>query len=190
MATQHDKNYPTVRVTKTVFVLPKSLNPTQTIHLSNLDRECPLLMYVVFFYKSSAAYLNLPLDSIFSCLKSWLEETLSIWYPAAGRLSLNPSDGKLNLWCSNDGAVLVEAVTSGKIIELGDLSQYNEFFEHLAYKPNFHGNFSEMPLVVAHALPEKNQLCGKPASQCGGSLRQCRFYPFADGDYEWTWEFP
>ncbi|KAG4144784.1 hypothetical protein ERO13_D05G060000v2 [Gossypium hirsutum] len=149
MATQHDENYPTVRVTKTVSVLPKSLNPTQKIHLSNLDRQCPLLMYVVFFYKSSAAYQNLPLDSIFSCLKSGLEETLSIWYPAAGRLSLNPSDGKLNLWCSNDGAVLVEAVTSAKIIELGDLSQYNEFFEHLAYKPDFHGNFSEMPLVVA-----------------------------------------
>ncbi|GMI92457.1 BR-related AcylTransferase1, PIZZA [Hibiscus trionum] len=150
MATKHDdENAPTVRVTKTVSVLPKSLHPQQVIHLSNLDRQCPLLMYVVFFYKSSAAFQNLSLGSIFSCLKSGLEETLSIWYPAAGRLSLNPSDGKLNLWCNNGGAVLVEAVTSAKIIELGDLSEYNEFFEHLVYKPDFHGNFSEMPLVVA-----------------------------------------
>ncbi|KAE8700312.1 hypothetical protein F3Y22_tig00110557pilonHSYRG00199 [Hibiscus syriacus] len=66
------------------------------------------------------------------------------------KLNLNPSDGgKFNLWCSNGGAVLVEADTKAKIIELGDLSQYNEFFKHLVYKPDFHGNFSEMPLVVA-----------------------------------------
>ncbi|KAK8513534.1 hypothetical protein V6N13_002272 [Hibiscus sabdariffa] len=148
MATKHDESVPTVRVTKIVPVLPKSLHPQQIIHLSNLDRQCPLLMYVVFFYKSSGALQNLSLGSIFSCLKSGLEETLSIWYPAAGRLSLNPGDGKLSLWCSNGGAVLVEAVTDAKIIELGDLSQYKEFFEHLVYKPDFHGNFSEMPLVV------------------------------------------
>ena len=149
MATKHDENYPTVRVTKTVSVLPKSLHPQQVLHLSNLDRQCPMLMYVVFFYKSSCAYQNLSLDSLFSSLKSGLEETLSIWYPAAGRLSLNLTDGKLNLWCNNSGAVLVEAVTNAKIIELGDLSQYNEFFEYLAYKPVFQGNFSEMPLIVA-----------------------------------------
>ncbi|KAE8682556.1 putative homogentisate phytyltransferase 1 [Hibiscus syriacus] len=150
MATKHDENAPTtVRVIKTVSVFPKSLHPQQIIHLSNLDRQCPLLMYVVFFYKSSGAFQNLCLGSIFNCLKSGLEETLCIWYPAAGRLNLNPSDGKLNLWCNNGGAVLVEAVTDVKIIELGDLSQYNEFFEHLVYKPDFHGNFSEMPLVVA-----------------------------------------
>ncbi|OMO61593.1 Transferase [Corchorus capsularis] len=140
-----------IKVTKTVSVLPKSFHhdPQQILHLSNLDRQCPMLMYVVFFYKSSSAYENLSLDSVFSSLKSGLEETLSIWYPAAGRLSLNPDDGKLNLWCNNNGAVLVEAETNVKIIELGDLSHYNEFFEHLVHKPVFHGNFSDMPLVVA-----------------------------------------
>ncbi|OMO90717.1 Transferase [Corchorus olitorius] len=140
-----------VKVTKTVSVLPKSFHhdPQQILHLSNLDRQCPMLMYVVFFYKSSSANENLSLDSVFSSLKSGLEDTLSIWYPAAGRLSLNPDDGKLNLWCNNNGAVLVEAETNVKIIELGDLSHYNEFLERLVYKPVFHGNFSEMPLVVA-----------------------------------------
>ncbi|KAE8710498.1 putative Type-b response regulator [Hibiscus syriacus] len=99
---QVDGNYPSVRVTKTVTVTvhPKSLHPQQIIHLSNLDRQCPMLMYVVFFYKASFAYRNLSLDSVFNSLKSGLEETLSIWYPAA---------------------VLVEAVTSAKIVELGDL---------------------------------------------------------------------
>lgn len=74
---------------------------------------------------------------------------MSVWYSAAGRLCLNQNDGKLNIWCNNNGAVLVEAVTQVKISELGDLSQYNEFFEKLVYKPVFDGNFSLMPLVVA-----------------------------------------
>ncbi|KAK5773117.1 brassinosteroid-related acyltransferase 1-like [Gossypium arboreum] len=154
MATKkHDdhENYPTVLVTKTVTVHPKPLlhHPQQILHLSNLDRQCPMLMYVVFFYKPCFAYQNLSLGSIFNSLKSGLEETLSIWYPAAGRLSLNQADGKLNLWCNNGGAVLAEAVTTAKIIQLGDLSQYKEFFERLAYKPVFQGNFSQMPLIVA-----------------------------------------
>ncbi|GMY29201.1 brassinosteroid-related acyltransferase 1 [Fagus crenata] len=82
-------------------------------------------------------------------LKSGLEETLSVWYPAGGRLCPNRNNGKLDLWCNNDGAVLVEAVTQVKISQLGDLSQYNDFFEKLVYKPVFDGNFSKMPLVVA-----------------------------------------
>lgn len=72
-----------------------------------------------------------------------------MWHPAAGRLSLNREDGKLNLWCNNEGVVLAEAVAQVKISELGDLSQYNKFFEKLVYKPDFDGDLSKMPLVVA-----------------------------------------
>ncbi|KAK1549827.1 hypothetical protein Q3G72_008561 [Acer saccharum] len=148
-----------VCVTKSVSVYPKSLhhhhhNPQQVVvNLSNLDRQCPMLMYLVFFYKNNNFavdhHLSDDLDSFFTSLKSGLEETLSVWYPAAGRLSPNGDHGKLNLWCNNKGAILVEAVTRAKVSDLGDLSQYNEFFENLVYKPVFNGNFAEMPLVVA-----------------------------------------
>ena len=144
---------PAVCVTKSVSVYPKSLhhhhhNPQQVVvNLSNLDRQCPMLMYLVFFYKNNNFVDDLNL--VFTSLKSGLEETLSVWYPAAGRLSPNGDHGKLNLWCNNKGAILVEAVTRAKVSDLGDLSQYNEFFENLVYKPVFNGNFAEMPLVVA-----------------------------------------
>ncbi|KAF8393067.1 hypothetical protein HHK36_021308 [Tetracentron sinense] len=143
MATQ------TVSVTKTVSVYPKSLHPPTLLNLSNLDRQCPILMYLVFFYNPSHGNQNLSNGSLFHILKMSLEDTLSVWYPAAGRLTLNPSDGKLNLLCNNGGAVLVEAITQVKISELGDLSQYNDWYEKLVFKPVFNGNFSEMPLVVA-----------------------------------------
>ena len=157
MATQHE-NYSPVSITKRVSVFPKSPLPPQLLRLSNLDRQCPILMYLVFFYNPSRK--NLSGDSVFGSLKSSLEATLSVWFPAAGRLSLNPSDGKLDLWCNNGGAILVEAVTQVRISDLGDLKEYNEFHEKLVFKPAFNGNFSDMPLLVAqvrilyHSFPQ------------------------------------
>ena len=140
MATSH------VSVTKTLTVFPKTLNSPKLLELSNLDRQCPLHVYLIFFYKPSSSS---SLDSVFTNLKIGLEETLSVWSPAAGRLEPNPANGKLNLRCNNRGAILVQSFTHVEISELGDLSNYNEFFEKLVYKPVLNGNFSEFPLVVA-----------------------------------------
>lgn len=158
MDTEHDiGDYLTlVSITKTVSVLPKVLHPPKLLTLSNLDRQSPIHMYLVFFYNSTSVahhkINNLSLDgaddSVFRSLKCGLEETLSVWYPAAGRLSCDHGN-KLNLWCNNKGAVLVEAETPVEMSELGDLSQCNEFFEKLVHKPVFDEDFSEMPLVVA-----------------------------------------
>lgn len=74
---------------------------------------------------------------------------MSVWYPAAGRLVLNPTSQKLDLVCNNAGAVLVEAVTQVKISDLGDLSKYKKFYENLVYRPGFYGDFSKMPLIAA-----------------------------------------
>ncbi|XP_010275725.1 PREDICTED: brassinosteroid-related acyltransferase 1 [Nelumbo nucifera] len=148
MATQK-QNCQKVSITKTVSVHPKSLQPLELLSLSNLDRQCPTLMYLVFFYNPCHANQNMSVGSLFSGLKLGLEETLSVWYPAAGRLTLNQTNGKLDLLCNNAGAILVEAVTQVKISELGDLSEYGSFYENLVFKPVFNGSFSEMPLVVA-----------------------------------------
>ncbi|KAI6680282.1 hypothetical protein NL676_034163 [Syzygium grande] len=118
-------------------------------------------MYLVFFYKpplsNNFSKNEISLGRVFDSLRLDLEETLSVWHPAAGRLSLNQEDGKLDLWCNNEGVVLAEAVAQVKVSELGDLSQYNEFFEKLVCKPDFDGNLSKMPLVVAQVTQFK---CG------------------------------
>lgn len=150
----NDPNSSMVSISRIVSVHPKliSVQPAEServLNLSNLDRQCPNHMHLVFFYNNIDC---LSLNSVFSSLKSGLEETLTLWYPGAGRLSKNyqsGDDGKLNLWCNNQGAVLAEAQTPTKISHLGDLSQDNEFFEKLVYKPPFDGNFSNMPLIAA-----------------------------------------
>jgi len=150
-ATQANDPRSIVSISRIVSVNPKLVQPQRVLTLSNLDRQCPYLMHLVFFYNNlpHQRLKDVSLNSVFSNLKSGLEDTLALWYPGAGRLCPNQSDGKLNLWCNNHGAVLAEAETSAKISQLGDLSEYNEFFEKLVYKPAFDGNFSNMPLIVA-----------------------------------------
>ena len=152
MAAPHDNDPRNiVSISRIVSVHPKLVQPQRVLTLSNLDRQCPNLMHLVFFYNNlpHQTLKDLSLNSVFSNLKSGLEETLTLWYPSAGRLGTNQSDGKLNLWCNNQGAVLAEAETCVKISQLGNLSEYNEFFEKLVYKPDFDKNFSNMPLIVA-----------------------------------------
>jgi len=152
MAAPHDDDPRNmVSISRIVSVHPKLVQPQRVLTLSNLDRQCPNLMQLVFFYNNlpHQTLKDLSLNSVFSNLKSGLEETFTLWYPSAGRLGPNQSDGKLNLWCNNQGAVLAEAETSVKTSQLGNLSEYNEFFEKLVYKPAFDGNFSNMPLIVA-----------------------------------------
>ncbi|KAJ4950596.1 hypothetical protein NE237_027428 [Protea cynaroides] len=148
MATNQENNQ-RVTSTKTVSVYSKTLHPPALLSLSNLDRQCPTLMYLVLFYNPSRTHQNTSVQSLFRALKMGLEETLSIWFPAAGRLTFNQTDGKLDLLCNNAGTVLVEKVTQLKISHLGDLSHYNEFYENLVCKPVFNGNFFDMPLVTA-----------------------------------------
>ncbi|EHA8590177.1 Brassinosteroid-related acyltransferase 1 [Cocos nucifera] len=157
MAIQRE-DYHKVLVAKTATIYPRAHpHEARVIQLSNLDRKCPLLMYWVFFYGSPPPHQGLSADSLFTSLKRGLEETLSAWYPAAGRLSLSPATGKLDLSCTNSGALLVEASTHLKILELGDLSQYNDFYEHLVFRPPFSSRFSDIPLVVAQVT---NFSCG------------------------------
>ncbi|THU47114.1 hypothetical protein C4D60_Mb09t12110 [Musa balbisiana] len=149
-------DYHEVFTTKTVTVCPRARPPhaheAKVIHLSNLDRKCPALMYLVFFYRSTPPLHGRQLSSasLFSSLKRGLEETMSDWYPAAGRLCLAPPPptGKINLACTNSGALLVEAATRATISDLGDLAQHNDFYERLVCKPPSGACFADTPLVV------------------------------------------
>ncbi|ERN02863.1 hypothetical protein AMTR_s00086p00181730 [Amborella trichopoda] len=103
-----------------------------------------MFMYSVHFYE---AKLNFD-TNFFNTLRSSLEITLHVWYPAAGRLTVSPINGKLDLLCNNGGALMVEAKTEVEISQLGELTQYKPFYEKLVHKPGFNGGFSDMPLVV------------------------------------------
>lgn len=77
-------------------------------HLSWLDQAaCPHPFKLIFFY--SDASVDEPADEALSLLKSSLAETLTLFYPAAGRL--NPSDVSV-VDCDDQGVELFEARAS------------------------------------------------------------------------------
>ncbi|KAI4379874.1 hypothetical protein MLD38_006116 [Melastoma candidum] len=110
-------------VTRVEIVHSEVPNPEMILRMSSLDRQCPLL----FFYERN----KIPPSRLFDDLRSSLEETLSVWHPAAGR------------------CVLVDSLTTVKILELGNLSCYNKFLEKLVDRHKCSSRISQMPLLVA-----------------------------------------
>ncbi|ONK76666.1 uncharacterized protein A4U43_C03F30760 [Asparagus officinalis] len=133
-------------IKKTMLVHPAKPHPITALQLSNLDRKCPELMYLVFFY---AKPLKNSSSNFLTELREGLEETLSDWYPAAGRLMLD-GEGKLNLDCNNFGALWVEAEAAEvRISELGELSMADKFLKKLVFRPKVSSDgLFELPLVV------------------------------------------
>nr|CAD1825681.1 unnamed protein product [Ananas comosus var. bracteatus] len=158
MATQirEGYSYHKVFITKTTTIHPRNHPPLphegKIIQLSNLDRKCPVLMYLVFFYRSPPPphqSLSPPHPPPFPLLKKGLGRSSLCLVPSFREAAPQPCHWEADLSCTNSGALLAEAVTQVKISELGDLSQYNDFFEKLVYKPPPSSNFFDIPLVVA-----------------------------------------
>lgn len=105
-------------------------------------------MYLVLFY-TKPPHRILSGDFV-SELREGLEEILSAWYPAAGRLSLDKSVGRLNLDCRSHGAVWAEAETQVHVSELGDFSHVDDrFLGKLVFRPHVSADrLTEMPLLV------------------------------------------
>ncbi|KAJ3677286.1 hypothetical protein LUZ60_003010 [Juncus effusus] len=186
MPTKMDENLKQseVTITKTINVQPRNPNPNSpTLELSNLDRKCRLLMYLVFFYKSNPAPSHHEMSSFFTSLRDGLEETLSDWYTAAGRLCFSAkNDRTLDLSCTYTGTTLVEAETCVEIEQLENLCEYKPFYEKLVYKPPTSLDLSNMPLVVAQVTKFS---CGGYA--LGVGTNHALFDGFANYDFIRTW---
>ncbi|KAG6511710.1 brassinosteroid-related acyltransferase 1-like [Zingiber officinale] len=145
-----EQHYHEVFITKTVTIQPPPLVASPTfLPLSNLDSQCPALMYLVFFYREPVPASSSSSSSLFSSLKRGLEEALASWYPAAGRLRLSSHSGKFTLACRNGtGALLLQASTTARISDLGDLSQPNNFVDRLVFRPPLNASLEDTPLVV------------------------------------------
>ncbi|KAJ6821030.1 pelargonidin 3-O-(6-caffeoylglucoside) 5-O-(6-O-malonylglucoside) 4'''-malonyltransferase-like [Iris pallida] len=98
-----------VEVVSHAIIKPSSPTPPhlRTHHLSWLDQaSCPHPFKLIFFYSDASVE---PAAKALSLLKSSLSETLTLFYPAAGRL--NPNDVSI-VNCDDQGVELFEARAS------------------------------------------------------------------------------
>ncbi|CAM6092563.1 unnamed protein product [Calypogeia fissa] len=88
--------------------------------LSNLDRVVNPTFSSVIHYYDNVINENRSFVDVISFLKETLSKTLVDFYPLAGRLTLR-EDGKVDLYCNNEGAIWIEATVPSELKDVGGL---------------------------------------------------------------------
>lgn len=132
-----------IRVKQTAVVKPTPAKPRTTIWISNLDAILPENYHTRthFFYRPTAAadFFNT------AALKKALAQTLSEFYPMAGRLTKD-ANGRVEIDCNGEGVVFMEAEADGEIDDLGDFSPNPNIC--LAPTVDYSRGISSFPLLL------------------------------------------
>ncbi|KAL5972364.1 hypothetical protein ACLOJK_041618 [Asimina triloba] len=129
---------------KPTLVKPASDTPKRGIWVSNLDLIVPRVhIFVLHFYAScgSSNFFD------FKVLEEALSKALVPFYPAAGRLK-RAADGRIEINCNGEGAMLVEASTSCVLDDLGDFAPSAELAQLIPHV-DYSQDISSYPILVA-----------------------------------------
>ncbi|KAL8150117.1 hypothetical protein V2J09_019925 [Rumex salicifolius] len=122
-------------------VKPSEATWTGILPLSEWDQAAGAA-YVPYIYFFKAGQ-----EEIVGVLKESLSRCLVHFYPMAGRIH-RVGGGRLELRCSGEGAVLLEAETSSEVAEMGDFMDSNKFKE-LIYSVDYSTPTHELALLYA-----------------------------------------
>ncbi|XP_058102147.1 stemmadenine O-acetyltransferase-like [Magnolia sinica] len=101
-------------------------HPNRTFHLSMLDQIAPSLYVPFVLFYSGNAHSNTECSDVFRRLKKSLSETLTLFYPFAGRI--REEDQAVD--CNDEGIEFFEAQINGRLFEFlqqPDVDALNQF---------------------------------------------------------------
>ncbi|KAH6819561.1 hydroxycinnamoyl-CoA shikimate/quinate hydroxycinnamoyl transferase, partial [Perilla frutescens var. frutescens] len=131
-----------IKVKESTVVKPTPEKPPTTMWISNLDVILPENYHTRthYFYRSTGAadFFNT------TVLTAALARTLSEFYPIAGRLKKD--NGRVEIDCNGEGAVVMEAEADGEINDLGDFAPRPDIC--LAPKVDYSQGISSFPLLL------------------------------------------
>ncbi|XP_042499830.1 omega-hydroxypalmitate O-feruloyl transferase-like [Macadamia integrifolia] len=145
-----------VKKLEAVLVPPASKTDDGLYFLSNLDLYQNLILTTIYCYKSDTTRSNCNACEV---IKQALAEVLVHYYPFAGRIAINDSDGKLVIDCTGEGVPFVEAVADCELEVLGDTTKSSNFeiLEKLVHIFPRSKNILEIPLLTTQVTKFK---CG------------------------------
>ncbi|KAH9332060.1 hypothetical protein KI387_004168, partial [Taxus chinensis] len=114
-------------------VVPPSLpTPKEILYLSNVDDQhsLRLMSNTLLLYTRNDVSISPPAKVI----REALSKVLVYYYPLAGRLRNRVQDGKLQVECTGEGAVFVEASSPNTLSLLGDLDEFKSSFQQLLFQ--------------------------------------------------------
>eukprot|EP00253_Pinus_taeda_P003799 PITA_03799 len=145
------------------LVVPAASTPNEALYLSNLDDMIGtrVLTPSLYFYSKNEA------KSPWKVIKSALSRVLVPYYPLAGRLR-DVGGGKLEVMCTGEGALFVEARSSMALADLESFGIPNPSWKPLVYffPQEEDYNVLNIPMVIAQVT----------SFSCGGfslGLRIC-----------------
>nr|QDM39173.1 BAHD acyltransferase-like 05 [Taxus x media] len=128
-----------------VVVAPSLPLPKTTLQLSPIDNQIGFRG----FFNSLSVY-NAPDDisaDPVKIIREALSKVLVHYFPLAGRFR-NKENGELEVDCTGEGALFVEAMVEDNISVLRDFDDLNPSFQQLAFWPPMGANIEDLHLLV------------------------------------------
>ncbi|KAJ1703703.1 hypothetical protein LUZ63_003482 [Rhynchospora breviuscula] len=136
-----------VTTLRSTAISPKEKKERRWVFLSNIDKVLNFDVETITFFRNIA---GLSREAVVEKLSSGIESVLGLYDSQAGRLGVNPADGRLAIDCTAAGVVLCVAESELKLEELGDLEYPNPSFRQLVAekKGNVVAELGETPLTT------------------------------------------
>ncbi|GLJ44990.1 hypothetical protein SUGI_0947100 [Cryptomeria japonica] len=153
------------------LVQPAEPTENHVYFLSNLDQNIAVIVETVYFFNARKDGNGWREDETPSeVIKEALRKVLVHYYPLAGRLGIS-GEGKLNVHCTGEGAVFVEAEADCSLQDVGDMAKPNpSTLQKLVYNITGARNLLEIPPLVAQVTMFK---CG--GFVLGLGMNHCMF---------------
>ncbi|KAH9296880.1 hypothetical protein KI387_028562, partial [Taxus chinensis] len=148
----------TCKELRPVIVAPCTPSPKAMLQLSSID-NIPGLRNVInnllFVYNATSDKKISALDPA-KIIREALSKVLVYYYPFAGRFR-SKENGELELECTDEGALFVEATADNDLSVLGDLDHLRPSFQHLLFWHPPHTHVEALHLL---ALQVTHFTCG------------------------------
>ncbi|KAH9324849.1 hypothetical protein KI387_005027, partial [Taxus chinensis] len=141
-----------VEIIERVVVAPCLPSPRTILPLSAIDNRVRGFGSVLLFYNGSSSVSADPAKII----REALSKMLVYYFPFAGRLR-NKENGDLEVECTGEGAVFVEAMADTDLSSLGNLDAHNPSFHQLSVSPPVDSDIEGLHLA---ALQVTHFTCG------------------------------
>ena len=102
-----------------------------------------MCLYTLFVYEGCENGL----ENLAKTIQEALAKALVYYYPLAGRLR-KKEDGKVQLECTGEGVLFVEAVVDNTLSVIGDLDQIKQSFKQLIFRLPFNIAIEDVHPIV------------------------------------------
>jgi omega-hydroxypalmitate O-feruloyl transferase len=128
------------------MVTPAENTPMEVLYLSNIDSQIGVRVTCQTLHVYGACPANH--EDPAHVIRDAISKALVYYYPLAGRMR-KTADGKLEVWCTGEGAVFVEGSANCSLEEVGYLAQMTPRLKQLLYEyPVTYEHHDIPPLVI------------------------------------------